>query len=341
MVGIKTDNENTLNYHCKICDYITSHRGHWNMHLDTKKHKMLSLIQINKKMSLFLTTPYSEYGCHCGKSYSSMPSLSRHRKTCSTLKKWKEEVMQGEYDEDSPEMNYSSHAKKTDKLKEGPAKKDTLEGVRSSNTHILLDKKTFELMEENTKLKDTVIAALKDKPIIVSTGDNAVINANHNTFNINVYLNQNYTEAMNLDDFVKNINCSLDDLSITADEGYVKGVSNIFLKNLEFMDPKERPIHCGDQHGTQIYIRDSDKWEKDGGKLDCEIDNVAKKQIMLMSQWEQIHPHSHKDERLTHEYLKLVRQLTSHDKDGNEQIRKVVAKNVVLDEIVNKSEGNN
>ena len=332
----KTDNENTSKYHCKNCDYITSHRGHWNMHIETKKHKLLSIVYINKRMSNSLTTPYSEYGCHCGKSYSSMPSLSRHRKTCSILKKWKDEVMSGEFDESSSKKEVSSPLKETNEIAEDRSK-DVLKGEQKSNTHIVIDKKTLELMEENTKLKDTVIAALKDKPIIVSTGDNAVINANHNTFNINVYLDQNYAEAMNLDDFVRNIHYSLDDLSLTADEGYVKGVSNIFLKNLEFMDPKERPIHCGDQHGTQIYIRDSDKWEKDGGKLDCEIDNVAKKQIMLMSQWEQIHPNWHKDERLTHEYLKLVRQLTSHDKDGNEQIRKVVAKNVVLDEIVNKS----
>lgn len=332
----KTDNENTLKYHCKSCDYITSHRGHWNMHIETKKHRMLSVIQINRKMSYCLTTPFSDYVCHCGKSYSSMPSLSRHRKTCSILKKWKIEVMSGEFNESTLKTDVSSQLKETSQTAKDSSR-DLLEGVQKSNTHIVIDKKTLELMEENTKLKDTVIAALKDKPIIVSTGDNAVINANHNTVNINVYLNQNYTEAMNLGDFVRNIQCSLDDLSLTADEGYVKGVSNIFLKNLEFMDPKERPIHCGDQHGTQIYIRDSDKWEKDGGKLDCEIDNVAKKQIMLMSQWEQIHPNWHKDERLTHEYLKLVRQLTSHDKDGNEQIRKVVAKNVVLDEIVSKS----
>lgn len=331
----KTDGENTQNYHCKNCDYTTSHRGHWNMHIETKKHKMLSIAYINRKMTVSLTTPYSEYACHCGKSYSSMPSLSRHRKTCSVLKKWKDEVMLGKFDEDSSKTLHASASKETKKNE-----KDTInglgDGLHSPNTHIVLDKKTFELMEENTKLKDTVIAALKDKPIIVSTGDNAVINANHNTVNINVFLNQNYTEAMNLEDFIRNIKCSIDDLTLTANEGYVKGVSNIFLRNLEYMDPKERPIHCGDQHGTQIYIRDSDKWEKDGGKLDHEIDNVAKKQIMLMSQWEQIHPNWHKDERLTHEYLNLVRQLTSHDKEnGNEQIRKTVAKNVLLDEIMN------
>jgi hypothetical protein len=263
-----------------------------------------------------------------------MPSLSRHRKSCSVLKKWKDEVMLGEFDDDSPRIQHASRLKETKTEKD--LSSDLSDGVQTSNTHIVLDKKTFELMEENTKLKDSVIAALKDKPIILSTGDNAVINTNHNTVNINVFLNQNYADAMNLDDFVRNIKCSLDDLSLTADEGYVKGVSNIFLRNLEYMDPKERPIHCGDQHGTQIYIRDSDKWEKDGGKLDYEIDNVAKKQIMLMSQWEQIHPNWHKDERLTHEYLKLVRQLTSHDKDGNEQIRKVVAKNVLLNEIMIK-----
>jgi len=336
MVGQKTDSENSSNYHCKNCDYTTSHRGHWNMHLETNKHKLLSVIQINRRMSNCLTTPFSDYVCHCGKSYSSMPSLSRHRRTCSILKNWKEKIMLGEVAEEKDNQTQMSHSKET-KKEEREIVNDLEDGLQTANAHIVLDKRTFELMEENTKLKDTVIAALKDKPIIVSTGDNAVINANHNTVNINVYLNQNYTEAMNLGDFVRNIQCSLDDLSLTADEGYVKGVSNIFLKNLEFMDPKERPIHCGDQHGTQIYIRDSDKWEKDGGKLDYEIDNVAKKQIMLMSQWEQIHPNWHKDERLTHEYLKLVRQLTSHDKDGNEQIRKVVAKNVVLDEIVNKS----
>lgn len=320
----KTDEQKQTDFNCSICDYSTCHRGHWKMHIDTVKHKMLTSIQFNKNLSAKLTTPYSQCVCPCGKSYSSKPSLSRHKKTCKTLKEWEETILSNQEIENILNEEKEEYNNTVIQITEG-----------QTEPRIVMDRKTYELMEENSKLKDTMISALKNKPIILSTGDNAVINTNHNTLNVNVYLDQNYAQAMNLHDFVRNIKCSLDDLTLTADEGYVKGVSHIFLRSLDNMDPKERPIHCGDQHGTQIYIRESNKWEKDGGKLDYEIDNVAKKQIMLMSEWEKKYPSWHKDEKLTHEYLKLVRQLTTHDKEnGNEQIKKVVAKNVVLNEII-------
>ena len=46
-------------------------------------------------------------------------------------------------------------------------------------------------------------------------------------------------------------------------------------------------------------------------------------------------PDWHKDEKLTHQYLNMVRQPTASDKDGgNEQIKRNVAKTVLLDEIM-------
>jgi hypothetical protein len=217
-----------------------------------------------------------------------------------------------------------------------PRNLDSTSGVGNflENT-VVVDKKTLDLMEENSRLKDDMITVLQSKPSIVSTGSNATINTNHNTLNVNVFLDQNYAEAMNIGDFVQNIQCSVDDLDTTAAQGYVKGVSSIFLKNLKVMDPKSRPIHCGDVKGTQIYIRDANRWERDGGKLNSEIDNVAKKQITMVSEWEKLHPDWHKDEKLTHQYLSMVRQLTATDKDGgNEQIKRNVAKTVMLDEIM-------
>ena len=108
-------------------------------------------------------------------------------------------------------------------------------------------------MEENSRLKDSMITVLQSKPNIVSNGDNATINTNHNTLNDNknVFLDQNYAEAMNIGDFVQNIQCSVDDLNTTAAHGYVEGVSSILLKNLKVMDPKSRPIHCGDIKGIR------------------------------------------------------------------------------------------
>lgn len=305
-------------FRCEICDYSTCHRGHWKKHIKTDKHKTRAAFLIVQHRAAKVTTPYSQHVCVCGKQYSQSSSLSRHRATCKYLEESIVE-MEGKWGPVEPT----------------PKKRDSTSAPKSTTENqVVLDKKTLDLMEENSRLKDDMISVLQSKPSIVSTGQNAVINANHNTLNVNVFLDQNYAEAMNIGDFVQNIQCSMDDLNVTASHGYVKGVSNVFLKNLKIMDPKSRPIHCSDTKGTQIYIRDANKWERDGGKLNTEIDNVAKKQIMLVSDWEKQHPDWHKDEKLTHQYLSMVRQLTAGDKDGgNEQIRRTVARTVVLDDI--------
>lgn len=313
----KKDDTIKEEYRCEICDYNTCHRGHWKKHISTSKHKTLSMLYIIQSRPSKMTTPFSQFVCYCGKQYSHQPSLSRHKASCRFVEETMEKLSSG-----------------SAKLIQTPENGDSSSAMtKKQENKVVVDKKTLDLMEENSRLKDDMITVLQSKPNIVSTGSNATINSN--TLNVNVFLDQHYAEAMNIGDFVQNIKCSVEDLNTTASYGYVKGVSNVFLKNLKVMDPKSRPIHCGDLKGTQIYIRDANKWERDGGKLNTEIDNVAKKQITMVSEWEKLHPDWHKDEKLTHQYLNMVRQLTATDKDGgNEQIRRNVAKTVVLDDIV-------
>lgn len=315
----KSDDTIKEEFYCEVCDYKTCHRGHWKKHISTRKHKTLSVLYVYQNRLPKMTTPYSQCVCICGKQYNHPSSLSRHRATCRFIDESVEKLSCGK-----------------GQFAQTPKKRDsTPEPQKTSENLVVVNKKTLDLMEENSRLKDSMITVLQSKPNIVSNGDNATINTNHNTLNVNVFLDQNYAEAMNIGDFVQNIQCSVDDLNTTAAHGYVKGVSSILLKNLKVMDPKSRPIHCGDIKGTQIYIRDDDKWERDGGKLESEIDNVAKKQITMVSEWERLHPDWHKDEKLTHQYLNMVRQLTASDKDGgNEQIKRNVAKTVLLDEIM-------
>lgn len=371
---MSTKNDDCINdyYRCDFCDYNTSHRGHWKKHIDTNKHKLQFIASLQHRYSQKMTTPYSRNVCLCGKQYSHSASLYRHKATCKyideTLKKIADgsEVKLPNYCGSSPKNTKDKQceneqtktltdAKDDIEIPQSQSQKLDIENMkvcsvnnRSTSTTtpktdtIIIDKKTFELMEENSRLKDSMINVLKQKPNIVSNGDNThtvINNTNHNTLNINVYLDEKYKEAMNIGDFVQNIQCSVDDLLTTANQGYVKGVSNIFLKNLKIMDPKSRPIHCGDLKGTQIYIRDANRWEKDKGKLNTEIDNVAKKQITMMSEWEKMHPNWHKDEKLTHQYLNLVRQLTAtNNDDGNEQIKRNVAKTVVLEDIISQQD---
>ena len=68
---------------------------------------------------------------------------------------------------------------------------------------------------------------------------------------------------MNLTDFIDQLQVSLEDLSYSKDNGFVKGVTNIFAKQLQDLKPTERPIHCSDKKRLQFYVKDDDKWFKD------------------------------------------------------------------------------
>ena len=97
----------------------------------------------------------------------------------------------------------------------------------------------------------------------IINNDNKVINNNNNILNINLFLNEHCKDAMNLTDFVDQIKMTLEDLLYTKDHGYVKGLTNVFIKNLIDIKPKERPICCSDVKKKQFYIKEDDKWEKE------------------------------------------------------------------------------
>ena len=107
-----------------------------------------------------------------------------------------------------------------------------------------------------------------------------------------MYLNENCKNAMNLEDFVKNITVSLQDLDYSKQNGYAKGITNIFMKQLADLEPTERPIHCSDKKRLQFYVKDADKWEKDKDniKLTSSIKSVGMEQVKKMTQWEKEHP---------------------------------------------------
>jgi len=117
-------------------------------------------------------------------------------------------------------------------------------------------------------------------------------NNNNNKISINVFLNEHCKEAMNLKDFIDNIKISLEDLAYTNEHGYVKGISNIFTKNLTDLVPTQRPIHCSDKKRLQFYVKEEDTWGKDkqNVKINNSIQEITKKQILELKKWEEIHP---------------------------------------------------
>lgn len=145
-------------------------------------------------------------------------------------------------------------------------------------------------------------------------------NTINNKISINVFLKEKCADAINFNDFLKQIKVDLKDLYITKELGYIDGISNIFMKQLCDMDTTNRPIHCSDKKRLHFYIKDRDEWNK-GEKTTVEhaITHVARKQISQIKEWENGHPNWDKNPKDTDEYLKLIKVVMGGSTDEEQE----------------------
>ena len=228
----------------------------------------------------------TNYVCDiCNKKYKFKTGLSRHKLKCINI----------------------DNGNKTIKNKKIVVKEDNLNQKSLKITSSMF----YEVLEQNNKLQEQLIEMSK-KPNIV--------NVDNKKMTINIFLNEMCKDAMNLSDFINNVNVSLDDLTYTTDNGYIKGISNIFVKNLKQMQPTERPFHCSDTKRLQFYVKDEDKWGKDKQHIENSIDKITHKQIKQIKEWENKYPNWSSSEKETEMYLYMIREVMG-GKDDKERER--------------------
>jgi hypothetical protein len=176
--------------------------------------------------------------------------------------------------------------------------------------------------------------------VVDKVGDNHSHNTNnsHNTnhitnknFNLNFFLNETCKDSMNIDEFVNTIKVTLEDLENTGEQGYVEGISNIFIKNLNELENHLRPLHCSDSKREVIYIKSNNQWIKemdDKPILTKAIKSIAHKNIVLIKEWTEkypdcVKPTSNKNDT----YLKIVSESMNGftTEESNANIRKVIS----------------
>ena len=212
--------------------------------------------------------------------------------------------------------------------------------------HCKIVKKEKEIKRNNqqnmidlTNLEINLQKILKEqeniKKLIPKNTGNTIIN---NKLSINVYLNTECKEAMSIQDFLNQLNLSFDDLYYTKNNGFVEGISNVFVKKLGDLDPKERPIHCSDKKRLHFYVKNTDAWEKDDDNknINKAIGNVQRKQIEMLYHWELNHPGWEKNEKLFHERLNLANSVYGSIKDkdrekDNKAIKKKISERIDFD----------
>ena len=309
----KNPKKNPKNFYCAKCDFLSSNKKDYNRHLLTRKHQMDNMDnnRIKKK------TPYL---CMvCGKSYKYASGLSKHKKKC----------MPSSVDSNvktKPKKQLTTYVDKNDIDVEKELLKQEVSELRT------MMKKMIKTQQKQT---ENFTEAIKN--VIPKVGNT------YNKMSINIYLNEKCKNAMNLTDFVDNVNVSLEDLMYTKDHGFVKGISNIFVKQLQDMEPTQRPIHCSDKKRLQFYVKDEDKWEKDNTheKINKTIDKITFKQIKNIKLWEKQHPNYLEDEKLLTEWQTMIRNITGNTVDGNEKNKSSIKREIgttveVKNELVDK-----
>ena len=280
-------------FYCKKCDYSSNRESQWRRHLSTTKHKMDNM---DNTLDNAKSTKRC-FECACGKVYKYNSGLSKHKKKCPLI--MKNEVV--------PVVTENT----------------TTSSSKTGLSVEVLNK----LVEQNNTLMEKVIELSKDRQVINYQ------NCGNKKMTINVFLNQECKNAMNLTDFVENVKVSLEDLNYTKEHGYIKGISNIFVKHLKDLDPKERPIHCSDKKRLQFYVKEENKWEKDkaNAKIDKTIEDITVKQIKRIKEWEKKHPDYLQNDKLLQEWHRMIQQITgSGEEVQKEQIKKSLGNTIEI-----------
>ena len=198
------------------------------------------------------------------------------------------------------------------------------------------------MMLMNEEFKTQILELYKKSAAameLTTTYNNNMMNCNNNTFNLQMFLNEHCKDAMNMKEFVNSIKLNTDDLECVGKLGYVEGMSNILISNLNKTELHKRPVHCSDVKREMFLLKNSGKWEQD--TPDCEkltnaVLAVEHKNVQLIGEWAALHPNcmdSNSNENI--QYLKLSKTITDGAKDGNiSKVLKKLAKNVYVNKEV-------
>jgi hypothetical protein len=347
-------------FYCEKCDFKCSKQSIYNKHLETLKHARIGNIQIHSgyiddtKNILSEKCPKTGYSfiCqYCLKSYKYHSGLWRHKQECG-------EIVTTTTTTDNIE-DYVPTLDETMPINE-IIRKNVNNNLEKNN-----DKKIKNLADENREMRVIMMTMIRSNsqlqlqmlemmkathmttinastrgvmPNINGDSNATTVNShnNNNTFNMNLFLNEKCKDAMNMKDFVNSIQLNMTDMENVGRLGYVEGMSNIFIDNLQKTDIYKRPVHCSDVKRETLYVKDNNEWQRDGPeheKMTGAILAMEQKNVVLVNEWAKANPRCmNSNTRENEKYFKLAKVVTDGEKDGNiDKVIRKVAKRVAIE----------
>jgi hypothetical protein len=287
------------NYYCELCDYTCFKKYNWNKHLNTQKH--VNAIVVNKKVAKSGKSgnklQNNLFTCeNCGKEYNDRSGLWRHKKKCNSS---------------------LDNIQEKENNKEEPTDKELI----------------MMLIKENSELKNMIMKVLENGTHN-TTNNTTHTNSHNKAFNLQFFLNETCKNAMNITDFVDSIKLQLSDFISIGDVGFVEGISNIIVKNLNSLDETVRPIHCTDQKRETFYLKDQNIWEKDDDdkkRMKQMIKSISYKNEKLIKTYKETYPdYNDSDSRRSDQYSKIMVEAMDCKEESREKIIKNISKATII-----------
>ena len=281
-------------FFCEKCNYITSRYSQFERHLTTAKHKKITNDNKNVPNNEF-------YVCeNCNKSYLYLSGLSRHKKKCGIFEN---KIIQNNiYTKDI-----------------------------CNNKLELSNELFFKLLNDNQEMRNVIIKQQEQiSEMIPKIGNNNT--TQNNKFNIQVFLNEKCKDAINMTDFIKSIEVSLQQLDFTKCNGLANGLSKTIMDNMNKLSLYERPLHCTDVKRETLYIKDENEWTKDASKekIKKAIKKASSKNYNALQDWKSENPDFMTNENKIDYFTKTISTIGKTGDATEEKIIKNLCKETYL-----------
>jgi len=348
--------EDKQQYYCDICDYNTCRKSDINRHLKSKCHfkremrkknaqnaqnaqinnidtithiDTINQVDITDKNASRDNNNAKHYKCEtCDKIYVNSGGLWKHKQKCTVIKEQENEDVL------------------TNAIINLLSQHNELRNIVMEQNKQNFELTTQTINDISKHITSELVNAVKTNFTPSVINNNNTMNNSNNTFNLNLFLNETCKDALNIDEFINNIQVTNADLEETARLGYSNGIGRIFVNELNALDITKKPIHCSDMKRETIYIKENNVWEKDNNdktKLVEAIKKVARKNYMHIFEWEKMYPKCKTD--FDSKERKLYNKIVSNSMIGGtdaeitdniNKIVKIVIKNSVIDKTVIK-----
>ena len=186
-------------------------------------------------------------------------------------------------------------------------------------------------LEQNNKLIELV-----SEPKTINTNNN-----NTNNFNINMFLNETCKDAMNISDFIKNIEVEMHELENIGRNGYVSGMTDIFLSRLKLLDVTKRPLHCSDLKREVMYFHEKNQWNKDNANHDILrklFKCITAHNLGQMEKWQELNPNGDNSSHSLYDFrINMLQNIWGNVGEIHNKLNNKIIKNLAQQVYIDKT----